>query len=57
MDGGVSMTVAEALADVGTCVTTVISTMSDNPIMMAFLGISLVSAAAGLFAKLKGTAH
>jgi hypothetical protein len=57
MDGGAFMTVADALADVGTCVTTVITTMSGNPIMMAFLGIGLVSAAAGLFAKLKGTAH
>lgn len=57
MEGGAIMTVAEALADVGTCVTTVITTMSGNPIMMAFLGIGLVSAAAGLFSKLKGTAH
>ena len=57
MEGVVVMTVADALADVGTCVSTVITSMSGNPILMAFLGIGLVSAAAGLFAHLKSSAH
>lgn len=51
------MSVADALADVGTCVSTVITSMTGNPILMAFLGIGLVSAAAGLFASLKSSAH
>lgn len=51
------MTVTDALADVATCVTTVITSLSGNPILMAFLGIGLVSASAGLFARLKGAAH
>ena len=51
-----AMTVSEALADVGTCVSTVITTIGDNSILMAFLGLGLVSAAAGVFFKLKRSA-
>lgn len=51
------MTVVDALADVASCVTSVITSMSGNPILMAFLGIGLVGAAAGLFSVLKHSAR
>lgn len=51
------MSVADALADVSTCVSSVITAMTGNPILMAFLGIGLVGAAAGLFSMLKSSAR
>lgn len=47
------MEVSTIVADVSTLLSTAITAISGNPVLAAFLGLSLVGAAAGLFAKFK----
>ncbi|MEE1155523.1 MAG: hypothetical protein UH241_10260 [Acutalibacteraceae bacterium] len=57
MEGGtIAMTVESVIADVSTLLNTAVTTMGENPIIKAFLGITLVGAAAGLFARLRHSA-
>ncbi|MGO5076515.1 hypothetical protein ACTQ3J_01585 [Oscillospiraceae bacterium LCP25S3_E3] len=50
------MTLEAVLAGVGDCVSAVITSFSGNSVLLALLGIGIVSSAAGLFAKLKRSA-
>lgn len=50
------MAVADILADVGSVVTTVVTTLAGNPLLAAFLGLGLVGAGAYTFRKLRGSA-
>lgn len=47
------MDVTTIVSDVGTLLNAAITTIAGNPVLAAFLGLSLVGAAAGLFAKFK----
>ena len=47
------MTIENLVASVSTLLTTAVDAIGSNIATAAFLGISLVGAAAGLFAKLK----
>lgn len=52
MEGeSVVMTVSGVLTDVGTVVSSVISTCSNNPVTAAIIGMSLVGVGVGLFRK------
>lgn len=55
MEGGSTlvMTVETIVADVSTLLNTAVTAISGNAVLAAFLGLGLVGAAAGLFAKLK----
>lgn len=48
-----AMTVETIVADVATLLNTAVTAISGNAVLAAFLGLGLVGAAAGLFAKLK----
>lgn len=52
-EGEVIMTVSSMLTDVGTIVSTVVTTISGNPVLSAFLGLGLVGAGASLFKRIK----
>ncbi len=52
-EGEVVMTVASMLTDVGTIVSTVVTTISGNAVLSAFLGLGLVGAGASLFKRIK----
>ena len=47
------MTVESVVSDVSTLLNTAVNAIAGNPVLAAFLGLSLVGAAAGLFAKFK----
>lgn len=47
------MTVETVVTDVATLLNTAVTAISGNPVLAAFLGLGLIGAAAGLFAKLK----
>lgn len=47
-----AMTVKGLLTDVGTVITTVVTTIAGNPLLATFVGLALVSAGAYAFRKL-----
>lgn len=53
----IAMTVENVTASVANLLETAVSAIGGNPILATFLGLSLVGAAAGLFAKLKRSAR
>jgi len=53
MNRGDIMTVESVVSDVSTLLNTAVNAIAGNPVLAAFLGLSLVGAAAGLFAKFK----
>ncbi|MEE1124866.1 MAG: hypothetical protein U0L18_02875 [Acutalibacteraceae bacterium] len=58
MEGGsIAMTVETIVADVSTLLNTAVTAINGNAVLAAFLGLGLVGAAAGLFAKLKRSAR
>lgn len=52
----VSMTVSGMLTDVGTLLNEVVTVIAGNPVMSAFLGISLLGAGAKLFKRIRKSA-
>ena len=50
-------TVSTVIADVGTLLNTVVTTVSGNAVLSAFLGLGLVGSACGVFAKMKRSAR
>lgn len=53
MEGEVVMTVANVLADVGTVVSSVITSITGNGVLTAFLGLGLLGAGATAFRRIK----
>lgn len=47
-----AMTVSGLLTDVGTVITTVVTTIAGNPLLAVFVGLGLVSAGAYAFRRL-----
>lgn len=49
-------TVAKAVADVGTAMTSAIGFIGENPILVVFIGFTIIGAGAMLFKKLRRSA-
>lgn len=55
MEGSVVvMTVSNALADVTTAISSAVGVVEAHPVLQIFLGFSIVGAAIGTFATIKG---
>lgn len=50
------MTVAGVLTDVGSVITSVVTTIAGNPLLAAFLGLGLLTAGAYTFKRLRKSA-
>ena len=48
-----TVTISSCLQDVGTCFTTALNMISENPIALVFIGFGLVGGGIALFRKLR----